>query len=119
VQRLKELTANRYNESLSETRASALNNAGLELEKQGDLTGALKDFDEAAGEDATNLIFKRNAALILCRLGKTEEAIRRLRDILDLDPDDAQTLQILSVAKEFELKRPGNVPNLPSLEPVR
>jgi tetratricopeptide (TPR) repeat protein len=115
---LNDLVRNRYNESLSETRAVPLNNAGLELEKQGDLAGALGQFDQAASEDATNLIFRRNAALILCKLGKTEEAIRRLRDILDLDPDDAQTLQILSVAKEYELKRPGNAPNLPSLEAV-
>ncbi len=113
---LKDLIASEYNESLSETKASPLNNAGLELEKQGDLAGALNDFDQAAREDATNLIFKRNAALTLCKLGRMEEAIRRLRDILNLDPDDAQTLQILAVAKEYETKRTGNVPALPSLE---
>ena len=116
---LKDLIASRYNESLSEHKASPLNGAGLDLEKQGDLEGALKQFDQAASEDATNLIFKRNAALILCKLGRMEEAIRRLRDILDLDPDDAQTLQILSVAKEYVLKHPGNVPALPALEAVR
>jgi tetratricopeptide (TPR) repeat protein len=120
---LKDLVASRFNESKSETKATASNNAGLELEKQGDLVRALKEFDQAASEDVTNLIFKRNGALILCRLGRTEEAIRRLRDILDLDPDDAQTLQILSVAKEYEVKRVGGVsdkaPNLPSLEAVR
>jgi tetratricopeptide (TPR) repeat protein len=115
---LKDLIASRYNESVNDNNATALNNAGLELEKQGNLTGALLQFDRAAGEDATNLIFKRNAALILCKLGRTEEAIRRLRDILDLDPDDAQTLQIFSVAKEYEIKRMGNAPNLPALEAV-
>jgi len=116
---LKDLIASRYNESLSETKASALNNAGLELEKQGNLAGALGQFDQAAAADATNLIFQRNAALILCKLGKTEEAMRRLRDILDLDPDDAQTLQILSVAKEYEIAHPGPPLNLPSLEAAR
>lgn len=116
---LDELIASKYNEALDETKATALNSAGLELEKQGDHAGALKQFDEAAAEDATNLIFKRNAALILCKMGRTEEAIRRLRDILDLDPDDAQTLQILSVAKENEVKRVGKAPSLPSLEVVR
>jgi tetratricopeptide (TPR) repeat protein len=116
---LKDLIAARYNESIGETKASPLNNAGLELEKQGNLTGALDDFDRAAKEDATNLIFQRNAALILCKLGRMEEAIRRLRDILELDPDDAQTLQILSVAKEYELKRSVGLPGLPSLEGVR
>jgi len=116
---LKDLITSRYNESLRETAATASNNAGLELEKQGDLAGALKQFDQAAGEDATNLIFQRNAALVLCKLGRTEEAIRRLRDILDLDPDDAQALQILSVAKEYEAKKPGNTAALPALEAVR
>jgi tetratricopeptide (TPR) repeat protein len=116
---LKDLIASKYNESLNETNAVALNNGGLEMEKQGDLAGALKQFDQAAGADATNLIFKRNAALILCRLGRMEEAIRRLRDILDLDPDDAETLQILAVAKEYEVQRVGKVPSLPSLEAVR
>jgi tetratricopeptide (TPR) repeat protein len=114
---LKDMVASRYNESLRETAATASNNAGLELEKRGDLPGALTQFDQAASEDATNLIFKRNAALILCKLGRTEEAIRRLRDILDLDPDDAETLQILSVAKEYEVKRGDRA--LPSLEAVR
>ncbi len=73
---LKDLVASRYNESLRETAATASNNAGLELEKRGGLPGALTQFDQAASEDATNLIFKRNAALILCKLGRTEEAIR-------------------------------------------
>lgn len=117
--RLKDLIADQNSESLSETRAVPLNNAGLELEKQGDLAGALNQFDQAASADSTNLIFKRNAALVLCRMGKTDEAIRRLRDILEVDPDDAQTLQILSVAREYELKRAGNAPDLPSLEEVR
>jgi tetratricopeptide (TPR) repeat protein len=116
---LNDLIASRYNESLGETKAIGFNNAGLELEKQGDLAGALTQFDQAAAADATNLIFQRNAALTLCKLGKTEEAIRRLHDILDLDPDDAQTLQILSVAKEYEFKRQGKAPTLPSLEAVR
>jgi len=116
---LKDLIASRYNESLSETKASPLNAAGLEFEKQGDLPRALSAFDQASKEDTTNLIFQRNAALILCRMGRMEEAIRRLRDILDLDPDDAQTLQILSVANEYALKRPGSISNLPPLEAVR
>jgi len=120
---LNDLVARRYDESLSETKASALNNAGLELEKQGNLAGALGQFDNAAREDATNLIFQRNAALVLCKLGRTEEAVRRLRDILDVDPDDPQTLQILSVAQEFEAKRRGKrlgeAPSLPSLEAAR
>lgn len=60
--------------------------------------------------------FQRNAALILCRLGRTEEAIRRLRDILTIDSDDAETLQILAVANEFAAGGSGQNPTLPSAE---
>jgi tetratricopeptide (TPR) repeat protein len=113
---LDNLIAKNYNESLSETKAVALNQAGLELETHGDLAGALGKFDQAAAADRTNLIFERNAALMLCKLGRAEEAIRRLRDILNLDPDDAIALQILAVAKESEARRMGKAPDLPSLE---
>jgi tetratricopeptide (TPR) repeat protein len=88
-------------ESNGETRAAFLNNAGIELEKKGDLAGALEHYDQAAKTDVTNVIFQRNAALLLCKMGRLQEAIRRLRDILSLDSDDAETLQILAVANEL------------------
>jgi tetratricopeptide (TPR) repeat protein len=104
---LKALVASNYAESDSEAKAMVLNNTGIELEKKGDLAGALDHYDQAAKTDVTNIIFQRNAALLLCRMGRTQEAIRRLRDILSLDADDAQTLQILAVANELAA---GNLP---------
>jgi superkiller protein 3 len=88
-------------ESNGEARATILNNTGIELEKKGDLTGALDHYDQAAKIDVTNVVFQRNAALLLCKVGRPQEAIRRLRDILSLDSDDAETLQILAVANEL------------------
>ena len=88
-------------ESDGGAKAAILNNAGIELEKNGDLTGALDNYDQAARTDVTNVVFQRNAALLLCKMGRQQEAIRRLRDILSLDSDDAQTLQILAVANEL------------------
>jgi tetratricopeptide (TPR) repeat protein len=88
-------------ESKGEARAAILNNTGIELEKKGDLTGALAQYDQAAKADVTNVVFQRNAALLLCKMGRPQEAIRRLRDILSLDSDDAETLQILAVANEL------------------
>jgi tetratricopeptide (TPR) repeat protein len=82
-------------------KAAILNNTGIELEKEGDLTGALDHYDQAAKTDVTNVVFQRNAALLLCKMGRPQEAIRRLRDILSLDSDDAETLQILAVANEL------------------
>jgi predicted Zn-dependent protease len=98
---LENLLASNRAESDSEAKATVLNNTGVELEKKGDLAGALEHYDEAAKTDVTNVVFQRNAALLLCKMGRAQEAIRRLRDILSLDSDDAETLQILAVANEL------------------
>src|SRR3984885_1008554 len=98
---LEDLLASNRAESDSEAKAIVLNNTGIELEKNGDFTAALEHYDQAAKTDVTNVVFQRNAALLLCRMGRTQEALRRLRDILSLDPDDAETLQILAVANEL------------------
>jgi len=85
----------------NERKAVALNNEGIELENKGDVLGALDRYDQAAKADVTNPVFQRNAALLLCRMGRPQEAIRRLDDILSVDADDARALQILAVAKEL------------------
>jgi tetratricopeptide (TPR) repeat protein len=97
---LEDLLAGNHAEADGETKAMVLNNTGIELEKKGNLAGALDQYDQASKADVSNIIFQRNAALILCKTGRVEEAIRRLRDILQLDVDDAETLQILAVANE-------------------
>lgn len=111
---LRSLLANNLAQSDSETKATVLNHAGIEMEKKGDLAGALNDYDQAAKIDVTNIIFQRNAALLLCKMGRASEAIPRLRDILSLDPDDAETLQILAVANELASGHSGKNKNLPS-----
>src|SRR5712691_10916915 len=103
-------------ESNGEARAAILNNTGIELEKKGDLTGALDHYDQAAKIDVTNVVFPRNAALLLCKMGRSQEAIRRLRDILSLDSDDAQTLQILAVANELAAGDLAKERTLPAAE---
>jgi tetratricopeptide (TPR) repeat protein len=97
---LEDLLANNRTQGDNEAKATVLNNTGVELEKKGELAAALDHYDQAAKTDVTNLVFQRNAALLLCKVGRTEEAIRRLRDILSIDADDAETLQILAVANE-------------------
>jgi tetratricopeptide (TPR) repeat protein len=98
---LEDLLASNRAESDSEAKALVLNNAGILLEQKGDLAGALSNYDQAAKVDVTNVVFQRNAALLLCKLGRADEAIPRLRDILSIDPNDPETLQILAVAKEL------------------
>ena len=103
-------------ESNGGAKAAALNNTGIELEKKGDFTGALDHYDQAAKIDVTNVVFQRNAALLLCKMGRPQEAIRRLRDILSLDSDDAQTLQILAVANELAAGDLAKERTLPAAE---
>src|ERR1700690_12711 len=103
-------------ESNAGPKAAVLNNTGIELEKKGDLAGALDHYDQAAKTDVTNVVFQRNAALLLCKMGRLQEAIRRLRDILSLDSDDAQTLQILAVANELVAGDPAKKRTLPAAE---
>jgi tetratricopeptide (TPR) repeat protein len=103
-------------ESTGEARAAILNNTGIELEKKGDFTGALDQYDQAAKTDVTNVVFQRNAALLLCKMGRPQEAIRRLRDILSLDSDDAETLQILAVANELAAGDLAKKRTLPAAE---
>src|ERR1700722_14993674 len=98
---LEDLVASNRAESDSEAKATVLNNTGIEFEKNGNFAAALDRYDQAAKTDVANVVFQRNAALLLCRMGRTQEAIRRLRDILSLDSDDAETLQILAVANEL------------------
>jgi tetratricopeptide (TPR) repeat protein len=113
---LEDLLASTHAEANSETKAMVLNNSGIELEKKGDLAGALEHYDEAAKTDVSNLVFQRNAALILCKTGRAEEAIRRLRDILSIDADDAETLQILAVANEVAAGNAGVKKTLPAAQ---
>lgn len=100
----------------SEARASVLNVTGIALDKKGDLLGALDAFNRAAQVDVTNVVFQRNAALLLCKLSRPDEAIRRLRDILAIDPDDAETLRILAAAKELANNGRTSGKNLPQLQ---
>ena len=110
---LQDLLANNLAQSNNEAKATVLNDRGIALEKEGKFASALDDYNQAAKTDITNIIFQRNAALLLCKMGRAEEAIPLLRDILSFDPDDAETLQILAVANELTSGRGGNK-NLPS-----
>ncbi len=114
---LQDLIASNKAASDSEAKASALNGAGIALEKKGDLAGALDAFNQASQADVTNVVFQRNAALLLCKLSRPEEAIRRLRDILAIDPDDAEALQIMAVAKELATGDRTRQKTLPQLQP--
>lgn len=84
----------------SELPATQANNAGVELEKAGNLTGALEKYRAAVKLDPKVTVFRRNMALALCRLGRWDEGITELREVLKEDPDDAQATKALYIALE-------------------
>ena len=83
-----------------ELTSTQANNAGVELEKAGNLTGALEKYRDAVKLDPKVTVFRRNMALALCRLGRWDEGIVELREVLKEDPDDAQATKALYIAIE-------------------
>jgi tetratricopeptide (TPR) repeat protein len=69
--------------------ASRLNTEGLQLERSGDLRAALAKYQAALDLDPSGFGFELNYALALCRLGRWEQGAMELREVLRLDPDNA------------------------------
>jgi tetratricopeptide (TPR) repeat protein len=78
--------------------ASGLNNEGIQLEKSGDVRGALAKYRAALDLDPTGYGFRLNYALALCRLGRWQDAVKELREVLRVDPDNADAAKALYVA---------------------
>jgi tetratricopeptide (TPR) repeat protein len=78
--------------------AAAANNQGVDLERRGDLKGALEKYREAAKLNPAQTVFRRNLALALCRMGRWQEGITELRAVLKENPNDADATQALYVA---------------------
>jgi tetratricopeptide (TPR) repeat protein len=88
--------------------ATRLNNEGVELEKTGNLAAALEKYRSALDLDPLHGGYRRNLALGLCRLGKWEQGIAELREVLKQDPDDEEATKALYIAleKATTAKRP-------------
>ena len=85
--------------------ASGLNEEGLRLEHQGDIQGALEKYRNAVDMDPTGYGFRLNYALALCRLGRWQEAITHLNQVLKDDPDNGDAAKALFIAREEAAKK--------------
>jgi tetratricopeptide (TPR) repeat protein len=85
--------------------ASGLNEEGLRLEHEGDLPGALDKYRGAVNLDPTGYGFRLNYALALCRLGRWQEGITQLQEVLKEDPDNADAAKALFIAQEELAKK--------------
>jgi tetratricopeptide (TPR) repeat protein len=78
----------------------ALNSQGIELEKAGDVAAALEKYRAAVELNPFQPVLRRNFALALCRLGRWEEGIAELREVLRVDPEDTEATKALYIALE-------------------
>ncbi len=80
------------------TEAGRLNDLGLGAEAAGNLARALAHYEAAIEIVPDNVLFQRNAALLLCRLERWDEAKDRLRAVLQMAPGDIDATTALHIA---------------------
>ena len=93
--------------------ASDLNSEGIQLEKSGDIRAALAKYRAALDLDPTGFGFRLNYALALCRLGRWQDGIVELREVLRLDPDNADAAKALYIAVDKAKPQYGDVRKRP------
>jgi tetratricopeptide (TPR) repeat protein len=80
--------------------AAGLNDEGLRLENSGDVQAAMAKYKAALDLDPTGYGFRLNYGLALCRLGRWQEGIVQLREVLKADPNNADAAKALYIAQE-------------------
>jgi tetratricopeptide (TPR) repeat protein len=95
---LAELRAKSDRASTVALAASRLNDEGIALEKSGDVRAALGKYRAALDLDPTGTGFQLNYGLALCRLGRWDDGIAELREVLRLDPDNHEAAKALYIA---------------------
>ncbi len=72
----------------------------MQLEKSGDVRAALAKYKAALDLDPSGYGFRLNYALALCRLGQWQDGVVELREVLRVDPDNADAAKALYIATE-------------------
>ncbi len=93
--------------------ASSLNSEGIQLERSGDIRAALAKYRAALDLDPTGFGFRLNYALALCRLGRWRDGIVELREVLRLDPNNADAAKALYIAVDKAKAQPRDVRKRP------
>ena len=93
--------------------ASDLNSEGIQLERSGDIRAALAKYRGALDLDPTGFGFRLNYALALCRLGRWQDGIVELREVLRLDPDNADAAKALYIAVDKAKAQSGETRKRP------
>lgn len=88
--------------------ASRLNDEGIALERSGDVWTALAKYRAALDLDPTGTGFQLNYGLALCRLGRWDDGIAELREVLRLDPDNQEAAKALYIAVDQARAQQGD-----------
>ena len=72
--------------------------AGRGLEKSGDFRAALEKYRAALDLDPSDAVLRLNYGLALCRLGRWQQGVAELREVLRLDPNNAAAAKALYIA---------------------
>jgi len=86
--------------------ASRLNDEGIAMERSGDVRAALAKYRAALDLDPTGTGFQLNYGLALCRLGRWDDGIAELREVLRLDPDNQEAAKALYIAVDQARAQP-------------
>ena len=115
---MKQLLALRSETSANTLKAVELNNQGVELEKDGNLPAALAKYQAALELDPEHAGFRLNLGLALCRMGRWDQGIAQMREVLRHDPNNAAAAKALFAALEQQPKKsPPDVRQAPEPKP--
>jgi tetratricopeptide (TPR) repeat protein len=89
-QKLAELLREKARANQNHLTAIKVNNEGADLEKSGDLKGALAKYREASHLHPEHVGIRVNYAVALLRLGQWTDGLNELHEALLLDPNNAQ-----------------------------
>jgi tetratricopeptide (TPR) repeat protein len=99
VQRQSQVQTSRRSSETS-FQVGALDADGIQLEKQGDVRGAVAKYRAALELDPTASGVRLNYGLALCRLKQWQPGIAEIQEVLRVDPDNAAASRALYIAKE-------------------
>lgn len=80
--------------------AESLDHEGVELEQQGDTAKAVEKYREALEINPQQNRYRYNYALALCRLGRWQQGIAELNEVLENDPGNIDARRALFIAKD-------------------
>ena len=90
---------------------TTLGNEGVELERSGNVIGAIEKYANALELDPLHSGFRLNLGLAFCRLGRWEEGIEELREAIRIHPDNEEATRALYIALERAAKSQGKQGN--------